>query len=131
MTDLMHFKPALQKPAAFPNVQTIGYVPTENGTRATTAVQRDVLQYSVWSNMPLNCTLNGIFFDETPYVRGNQTEDYLTIINGWAKGANGIESPKTVSTFEPVIDVADASADHPQASWYSRLWFSPGRRYSL
>ncbi|EME46783.1 hypothetical protein DOTSEDRAFT_52166 [Dothistroma septosporum NZE10] len=96
MTDLMHFKPALQKLAAFRNVQTVGYVTTENGTRSTGEVQQDILKYSTWSNMPLNCTLNGIFFDNTPYVEDEETESYLVTINHWAKTAPGIYQPKMV-----------------------------------
>ena len=97
MTDLMHFKPALQRLAAFPNVQTVGYVQTKNGTRSTSEVQQDVLQYSTWSNMPLNCTINGIFFDRTPYVKSEKTDIYLDIINNFASSANGIRGEKTVS----------------------------------
>jgi len=68
------------RPAANPNVHVLGYVATGFGTRASSAVEADVLTYAGWGSA---YRPTGIFFDETQ----GGTSALLTLYTSYASYA--------------------------------------------
>jgi Spherulation-specific family 4 len=77
----------LQKVNNRSNVITVGYVSTEYGTRNISDVFDDVDTYALYSRS--NVTMDGIFFDQTPFVYGNESAAFMDQINNYVKQHGG------------------------------------------
>jgi hypothetical protein len=92
----------IQRLNAYPNIQTVGYVPTAYATRNITSVLQDVSTYSGWASYatsPATTTslaLHGIFFDEVVSEYSAEAVDYMKTINQAVKNASGLVSNRTV-----------------------------------
>ena len=86
---------AIAKLNSFPNVRSIGYVPTGYATRNISLVLADIETYSGWASQA-GLAVHGIFFDEIPHQYSNDVSTYLDTINAAVKQASGILSSKTV-----------------------------------
>jgi hypothetical protein len=93
----------IQKLNSYPNVRTIGYVPTAYATRNITSVLLDVSTYSGWLQLGSTNTnstglaVQGIFFDEVPRQYSPEASEYLKTINKAVKNASGLLPDRMVS----------------------------------
>ncbi|KAF3765545.1 hypothetical protein M406DRAFT_355966 [Cryphonectria parasitica EP155] len=77
---------------AYHNVQTLGYVYTSYGARATDDVVTDILNWANWNTEEKNdLTVDGIFFDQVPAGwdgdGGPNDLPYMANITDWARSA--------------------------------------------
>ncbi|QIW95853.1 hypothetical protein AMS68_001371 [Peltaster fructicola] len=79
-----------------PNVKTIGYVPTNYTVRNINDVVNDVNVYANWSKANTQLTLNGIFFDESPFEYNDDIVAYVSTIRDAVNNADGIASDKMI-----------------------------------
>lgn len=80
---------------AYPQVQTLGYVRTDNGTRDDATIRAEIATYSGWSKFQ-DLKLNGIFFDQTPYKDQGDAGKYLRNISATVRYSEGFLKPRVV-----------------------------------
>ncbi|KAF2645201.1 hypothetical protein P280DRAFT_360715, partial [Massarina eburnea CBS 473.64] len=99
---------AIQRLNKLSNVQTVGYIDTERGTRDSAAVRKEIETYAGWNQSKI--AISGIFFNNTPYEewehgqrkRGAHTmwsgtaESYLQNVTATVRQAQGLLEPKLV-----------------------------------
>lgn len=72
------------------NVQTIGYVRTNWGTRNISDVLQDVSTYSAWANnKTADYKVHGIFYDEVPSTYSSDTAAFMSTLDRQAKMQSG------------------------------------------
>jgi hypothetical protein len=90
----------------FPNVQTLGYVPTAWASRDLASVEAEVATYASWANYTGgNIHVSGIFFDEAPSILNSDNLSYMGNATAYAKQAFG-PNPIHV-TLNPGVPVAN------------------------
>ncbi|KAK7187612.1 hypothetical protein DPSP01_003706 [Paraphaeosphaeria sporulosa] len=77
-----------------PNVQAIGYVDTEYGSRDGEKVRKDIATYAGWNNTDLG--ISGIFFDHTPAEDVNDARIYLKNVSATVRHTEGFLEPTIV-----------------------------------
>lgn len=80
----------------YPNVRTVGYIPTNYGDRAIEDVLDDVATYSGWSTNASGVAMHGIFFDEAPHEYSSRVAEYMNRANEAVLNAVGLEGDRTV-----------------------------------
>lgn len=88
--------PAIQKLNRYPNVRTVGYIPTDYGNRPVSDVLRDIATYAGWSTNATGVAMHGIFFDEAPHEYSADIADYMRRLNDAVLHADGLQGDKTV-----------------------------------
>jgi len=78
------------------NALTVGYVRTNYTNRNISDVLDDVKTYASWDQVAANCTLQGIFFDETPSTFNVKVGTYMAQIDGFVKQSQGFGEQKFV-----------------------------------
>jgi hypothetical protein len=79
----------------YPHVQTLGYIRTDGGARDNGTVRAEIATYSGWSRFQ-DLSLNGIFFDQTPYKDDGNASEYLRDISATVRHSAGFLEPKLV-----------------------------------
>lgn len=83
----------------YPNVQTLGYINTANGTIANATVRAQIATYAGWKKVSAGMALRGIYFDHTPWQNDHHgiAEAYLRNVSaavkhtdGWNGGGEGV-----------------------------------------
>ena len=82
----------------------MGYIRTKYATRSLSDVLADVKSYSHWAKSS-DISVDGIFFDEAPYIYSVATAKYMRTIDSVAKSADGILGNRTVRPPEFPIPV--------------------------
>ncbi|KAF9739387.1 hypothetical protein PMIN04_008361 [Paraphaeosphaeria minitans] len=77
-----------------PNVQAIGYVDTEYGSRDGEKVRKDIATYAGWNNTDI--PLSGIFFDHTPAEDIDDARTYLKNVSATVRHTEGFLQPAIV-----------------------------------
>lgn len=75
----------------FPNVRTLGYVPTDYAKTSIDTVLKNVNTYANWSKNSSNLAVDGIFFDEAPHAYSSDAASYLQQIGNAVRAADGIK----------------------------------------
>lgn len=91
------FLPVLRRLNAFPQVQTVGYIPTDYGNRNISDVIQDVETYAGWASNASGIAVHGIFFDEAPHEYSEEIAAFMRSANNAVMEAAGIGGDKTVS----------------------------------
>jgi hypothetical protein len=79
----------------YSHVQTLGFIPTDGGTRDNATVRAEIATYSGWSKFQ-DLKLNGIYFDQTPYKDEGDARDYLKNISATVQNSEGFLEPRLV-----------------------------------
>lgn len=79
----------------YPHVRTLGYIRTDRGTRDNATVRAEISTYSGWSKFQ-DLSLNGIYFDQTPYRDEGNARAYLRNISATVRHSEGFLEPKLV-----------------------------------
>ncbi|KAG9234923.1 Spherulation-specific family 4 [Amylocarpus encephaloides] len=92
---------AVRQINAYPNVETVGYVPTGYAARNITAVLSDISVYSGWNtnanaSTGTSLAVHGIFFDEAPSGFSDAAATYMKTINQAAKNSSGLLGDRTI-----------------------------------
>ena len=106
----------------YPNVRTLGYIDTANGSVPNTTVRAQVATYAGWANVTDGLALHGIYFDATPWrdSEDGMARAYMRNVSatvrhttGWAGEGEGIvvHNPgrvpdKEMMAYKPDIVVA-------------------------
>jgi hypothetical protein len=61
------FGNAVKRMNMYPNVQTLGYINTAQGTISNAMVRAQIATYALWSNVTDELALHGVYFDQTPW----------------------------------------------------------------
>ena len=76
---------AIAKLNSYPNVQTLGYVDTDYGRRAYSAVTHDIDLYAKWASYTkANITIDGIFFDDVNNTAATPIYTYYKNVSAYA-----------------------------------------------
>lgn len=78
---------AIKKLSVFPNVQTVGYIDTEKGSRDDSLVRQQIATYAGWNKSEI--ALSGIFFDHTPSSDIGEARGYLKNISATVRHSEG------------------------------------------
>jgi hypothetical protein len=93
------FIDAVERINIYPNVQTLGYINTANGTMLNATVRTEIATYAGWSNVTKDLALDGIYFDQTPSKNDEKgvAKEYLRNVSstvrdtdGWTEGRKGL-----------------------------------------
>ncbi|KAF2451677.1 hypothetical protein P171DRAFT_376037 [Karstenula rhodostoma CBS 690.94] len=77
-----------------PNVQAIGYVDTDYGSRDGEKVRKEISTYAGWNNTDL--AISGIFFDHTPAEDVDDARIYLKNVSATVRHTEGFLEPTIV-----------------------------------
>ncbi|KAJ4368388.1 hypothetical protein N0V83_006745 [Neocucurbitaria cava] len=71
------------------NVKTLGYIDTKGGTRDNATIRSEIDIYAGWANVSDKLTLNGIYFDHTPWNYTEHAAAYLRNISAAVRRSDG------------------------------------------
>ncbi|MCJ1241540.1 hypothetical protein MMC14_009545 [Varicellaria rhodocarpa] len=95
----------IDKLNSYKNVETIGYVPTNNTHRLYSNVTNDIETYANWATYSTaNLSVNGIFFDEAPSMDDAAKIQYMANASSFAYAT--IPTAATTVIFNPGVIVA-------------------------
>ncbi|KAH7398537.1 Spherulation-specific family 4-domain-containing protein [Pyrenochaeta sp. MPI-SDFR-AT-0127] len=80
----------------YPNVQTLGYISTEGGNRDNETVRYEIARYAGWSNVSDTLSLDGIYFDQTPFKDEENARVYLKNISATVRHSEGFRGAPMV-----------------------------------
>ncbi|RAH41110.1 spherulation-specific family 4 protein [Aspergillus brunneoviolaceus CBS 621.78] len=86
----------VERLASYANVRRVGYVRTGYATRNISSVLADVSTYAGWANQSAELAMDGIFFDEAPYVYSADKVEYMNTINAVVKNSTGLQGERMV-----------------------------------
>lgn len=90
----------------YPNVQVLGYIPTNYAERDLSDVKEEVSTYSNWASYKAkNITVSGVFFDEAPDTNDKTKIAYMQRISRAARARN-----LTTVVFNPGATLEEGSA---------------------
>ncbi|KAF1919940.1 Spherulation-specific family 4-domain-containing protein [Ampelomyces quisqualis] len=103
---------AVERVSMYPNVRTVGYIDTANGTVPNTTVRAQAATYAGWRNVSEEMDVRGVYFDRAPSAEG---EGYLRNVSGAVRGWGGGEGEAglvVVNTGRvPVVNSTALEAD--------------------
>jgi hypothetical protein len=93
------FGNAVKRINLYPNVQTLGYINTAQGTVDNATIRAQIAAYALWSNVTDELALHGVYFDQTPWKDdgAGAARAYMQIVSvaarriaGWAGNRQGL-----------------------------------------
>jgi hypothetical protein len=84
----------IKKLNVYGNVQTIGYIDTEHGTRDNVTVRQEIATYAGWNKSGI--AIHGIYFDRTPAKDVGDAQSYLQNVSAAVRAEEGFLEPRLV-----------------------------------